>query len=136
MKKIPLHCNNLVNYIIINIIDYLKNGVQKHELIYEKTGIFACEFILNGQTDSCHPISLIVTYLLENGCNINEKDNDEYTSLLLASQGGHLEIVKYLLENGSNINEKSIFKSSCILIASYNGHLEIVKYLVNEQGCS
>jgi len=44
--------------------------------------------------------------LKEGKVDINKKDKDGNTALILASWNGHNEIVKSLLANGANINEK------------------------------
>ena len=46
-----------------------------------------------------------VKLLIENGADINAKDEDGYTVLMHASFNGYLEIVKYLIEKGANVNE-------------------------------
>ena len=59
------------------------------------------------------------------------------TSLILASQKGHLEVIKYLHKNGANIEAKTdtiskisfINGSTSLNMASFIGHLEVVKYL-------
>ena len=49
----------------------------------------------------------IVKYLLENGADINAKDNYGTTALMKASSNGQLEIVQFLIENGADINIKN-----------------------------
>ena len=46
----------------------------------------------------------LVKKLIAAGANINEKDNDGYTALHLASWNGHLEIVKELIAAGANVD--------------------------------
>jgi len=48
----------------------------------------------------------IIKLLIENGVNINEKDDNNKTALFYATKYGQVEIVKLLIENGANINEK------------------------------
>ena len=74
-------------------------------------------------------------WLIENGCSINDRNDDNESCLMLASMEGHLETVKWLIENGSSINERDDNEYSCLLRASMGGHLEIVKWLI-ENGCS
>ncbi|OEJ15271.1 hypothetical protein BFL38_13275 [Brachyspira hampsonii] len=42
--------------------------------------------------------------LIEKGADVNAKDNDNWTALMLASDNGHLEVVKYLLDKGADVN--------------------------------
>ena len=49
----------------------------------------------------------IIKILVENGANVNSKNNDLYdglTPLHFASNSGHEELVQYLLETGANVN--------------------------------
>ena len=59
-----------------------------------------------------------------------ENGADYTNALRLASREGHLEIVKLLIENGANINAKDNDGETALMRASYNGHLEVVKYLI------
>ena len=59
-----------------------------------------------------------------------ENGADYTNALRLASREGHLEIVKLLIENGANINAKDNDGETALMGASYNGHLEVVKYLI------
>ena len=76
----------------------------------------------------------IVKYLVENGADINAKDNNGWTSLIHAAYNGHLEVVKYLVENKADINAIGKYFGfdglTSLMFASMNGHLEVVKYLV------
>ena len=66
----------------------------------------------------------IVQYLVENGANINAKDDDKgRTALMFASRDGHLEVVKYLVESGANINAKTDEGWTALMSASRPRHL-------------
>ena len=43
---------------------------------------------------------LVATVLLKNGANVNAKDSDGYTSLLLAKMCGHARMVELLMAYG------------------------------------
>ena len=57
--------------------------------------------------------------------DINAKNKDGETALMLASSEGHLEMVKLLVENGANY-------TNALRLASREGHLEVVKYLIEK----
>ena len=40
----------------------------------------------------------IVEFLIDNGVNIEEKTKNQYTSLHVACEDGHLSIVQYIIE--------------------------------------
>ena len=43
----------------------------------------------------------LIKYLSKKGANMNEKDNNKNTPILLAALNGHYSIVKYLYNNGA-----------------------------------
>ena len=48
-----------------------------------------------------------VIELVGKGANVNEKDEDGDTALMLASRHGYVEVVKTLIENGAKVNIKN-----------------------------
>ena len=68
---------------------------------------------------------------LESKIDVNGKERWNETSLITASENGHLEIVKDLVENGADVNSKDEDGKIALNKASSSGHLEIVKYLVS-----
>ena len=52
--------------------------------------------------------------------------------LLIACEGGNIQIIEYLLENGSSIDEKDYCKNTCLHKAACGGNIETVKYLLNK----
>jgi ankyrin repeat protein/preprotein translocase subunit SecA len=77
----------------------------------------------------------VVKYLLEQGSDIEEKDEDGMTALVYASKAGRLDTVKYLVEQGANIEDKDNVCRALLISAAQNGHLELLKYLA-EQGAN
>ena len=74
----------------------------------------------------------LVRSLVENGVNVHQVDQDDWTALMNASQTGHLEIVKILVECGSDVNQKDEDDWTSLVTASCNGHIDIVTFLL---GC-
>ncbi len=56
--------------------------------------------------DACRSgdLSLVEDLLLAQGANVHEKDEDDNTPILVASENGHLSIVELLLYNGANLH--------------------------------
>lgn len=61
----------------------------------------------------------IIKYLVEQGADVNAKDNKGIVPLLYVRS--NYEIVKYLIENGANINVKDT-----------NGHTLLATYIYDE----
>ena len=64
--------------------------------------------------------------LLKNGANPNlALSSDGYTSLIMATQNGHIEIVKILLERGANPDQA---RSSYGMYSCSNGGYSQTRY--------
>ncbi len=61
--------------------------------------------------------------------DINVKDNEGNTALILASSFGHIEIVKFLIQAGADVNVRVPVGFTALMLASLKGHTEIVKLL-------
>lgn len=70
-----------------------------------------------------------VIRLLNEGADINAKDNNGLTALIWASNNGYVEVVKVLLERGAEINVKDNCGWTALMLASVQDHTEVVKLL-------
>ncbi len=76
-----------------------------------------------------------VENLINKKANMNYKDANGQTPLILASISGNIEVIELLLKQKNiNINEKDNNNSTALIHASAEGNIETVKYLV-ENGC-
>ena len=71
-----------------------------------------------------------VKELLLNGADVNFKDEDGNTSLIIASRYGFSEIIKVLILNNADINLRNNNGNSSLNIASLYCHYDIVKVLL------
>ena len=78
--------------------------------------------------------TIIVNELLENGADVNAKDNWGHTALIKASYEGHTEIMKTLLKMGAEVNEKDNDGYTALITATEKGHINIVELLSNQDG--
>ena len=67
--------------------------------------------------------------LLARGANIEAVAQSGWTSLLVASYRGHLDIVRELLARGANVNV-TIGGRTPLMQASYYGQVEVVRALL------
>lgn len=61
--------------------------------------------------------------LIENGADVNAKDNTGVTPLMFASTLDHHAVAKLLIESGSDVNAKDNDGWSALIFAAYNGNL-------------
>jgi ankyrin repeat protein len=67
--------------------------------------------------------------LLNKGANVNAKNKDGESPLLVAAAKDLDLIVQVLLENGANVKAKDKDSNTALMLASENGHTEIVELL-------
>lgn len=70
----------------------------------------------------------IIELLLNNGANLQKENNFGYTSLMLASMKGNVEIVKYLILKGANIDAQNNKGDTALILAK---HSDVVQLLTN-----
>ncbi|RMJ19694.1 hypothetical protein CDV36_000691 [Fusarium kuroshium] len=66
--------------------------------------------------------------LLRKGTDIDETDQQYYTSLMRASEAGHHAVVAFLIKEGARID--SAHSRRAMSLSLKNGHVEIVKLLI------
>ena len=61
----------------------------------------------------------VVELLLSKGANINDKDDDGWSSIIWASNQGHVHVVKLLLSKGANLHEITNHGSTAISLSLF-----------------
>jgi ankyrin repeat protein len=70
---------------------------------------------------------LAIRDLLASGINIEAKDRNGRTALLIATHGNKINAASALIEAGADVNAKDAINDSPYLYAGARGHLEILK---------
>jgi ankyrin repeat protein len=73
----------------------------------------------------------VVSFLLKNGADIDDRDLIDQTPLIVASQHGCKDIVELLLKAGSNIKHKNQQGETALISATQEGHIDVVKFLLD-----
>ena len=82
---------------------------------------------LQGKTEVC-------SLLLHHGANIDSKNVNGFTAMILASQQGHSDTVKMLHERGADVFATNRQDAGAVHMASQNNRAETVQYLVEQAG--
>lgn len=72
----------------------------------------------------------LVRSFLDNGANIEVKNNLGATPLIFAAIKGHSEVAELLLERGADVNAKTTTGITPLIAATVGGHEDIVKLLL------
>ena len=78
-----------------------------------------------------------VVYLLENGANVNARENDGSTALINSIYHRNFELTKFLIDSGANVNvvnkdgESALLKACCFDSRDPENDYRIVEYLLD-----
>ena len=77
----------------------------------------------------------LVTVLVATGANVNAKDKDGCSILMMAAIQSDIVILEILAVKGANVNAKANNGKTALMVAAYHGRADAVKYLI-ERGAS
>ena len=80
---------------------------------------------LDGDTES-------VKELINQGGDINQRDDNGRTALMFAVVNGHYETMKVLLEHGADVNARSNEGGTALMGGAFTGDLRIVQALLDK----
>lgn len=91
--------------------------------------------LLNNQNTTIHEAARnndkSIHTLIKLGANLNIKDHEGETPLMIAAEKGHIDLVQTLKCHGADINLENKHHETALYIAAKNGHKEIVELLIN-----
>ena len=73
----------------------------------------------------------LVKVLIDAGADIETRDKDSRTPLVLSCEKGNLPIVKMLVEAGAEVRAIDKYGYACLVLAAVYGHTETVRFLVS-----
>ena len=71
--------------------------------------------------------------LLDEGLDVNGKNNNGWSALMIAASQGNMEMLKLLIEKGAAVDEKNTQGQTPLIFAAHWGHADVVMLLI-EQG--
>ena len=74
----------------------------------------------------------IVQWYIDNKANIECKDNEGRTPLLLCAELGNLNLVYRFISYGAEFTETDEEGNTALHLAAINGHAELVSYFIND----
>lgn len=72
----------------------------------------------------------LIRFLVDNGANVNVRNDDGCTPLHFACESGEIDIVEYLVFKGADL-EVETFEETPLFKAVSQGHSKVVKYLID-----
>ncbi|SUI98093.1 Ribulose-5-phosphate 4-epimerase and related epimerases and aldolases [Sphingobacterium spiritivorum] len=106
-------------------------------LIFSIIFLNACEADMKTETSSQLQTSIVeavkanqlaeVESLLKNGANVNSKDKNAKSLLLIATQSRYIEMARLLVNNGADVNLQDDIFDSPFLYAGAAGYTELVQ---------
>ena len=75
-------------------------------------------------------IAEVQRLIKEEGYDVNAKDIEGKTALMLSAEKGWEKVVKLLLEKNADVNAKNIYNSNALILATANRHVNCVKLLL------
>ena len=73
----------------------------------------------------------VVEVLIDAGADIETKNDEVRSPLLVASISGELTTVKMLVEAGADVRATDAKRNTCLIFAAHHGHTDTVRYLVS-----
>jgi ankyrin repeat protein len=71
----------------------------------------------------------VIQHLINNGADVNIRDNFGYTALIWASFYGHIDIVRLLIDAGADVNASANDGWTALAWAEWNNNTDIVELL-------
>src|SRR5216683_1405726 len=122
-----------------DIVPSLSSGGSYILNVFEQRGLTVRGIVMSGNDSKRRYNMITAAYQgdvkaaiaqLDKGADVNARDCDGDTALMLAAERGHIELVKVLLKNGADVNAANLNGETALMRAAYRGHVDVVKELL------
>lgn len=118
----------------LNKLKYIIQDQEDEQSTIEILKGYDIEIDIDGGTPLHHAIinnkNVVVTYLIDNGANVNALYEGDYTPLMFAIDRDNNEMAKLFLEHGANVHLVDKHGNGALWKAVFHNNLEIVRLLV------
>ena len=80
----------------------------------------------NGRTD-------VIQHMLQEGCNIDQQDEEGYTAICEAAYRGQIKTIEFLIKHCANLNIASTSGMTPLLSSLQNGHFDAAQLLIQNK---
>lgn len=70
------------------------------------------------------------------GANVDARDRNKQTALIIAAEKGNADIVRILIDAGANVNAGDMFDITALFKAAEKNHIDCVKILIANNGAA
>lgn len=74
----------------------------------------------------------IIALLIEKGADVNAKDSNGSTALIMAAEKGHKEVIALLIEQGADVNVRGKYGWPALFVAARKDHKEVIALLIEK----
>lgn len=119
-----------ITYIVLLLLVAILRPLQA-SFLYKATRYIKGAYINKRlRTNALYGYLNNVKYYFVQGADIDAKDFDGKTALLLSAQEGHLDCVRYLYQKGADVRAEDKYTYTALLLSACNGHFDCLKFLV------
>src|SRR5216683_3513030 len=122
-----------------DIVPSLSSGGSYILNVFEQRGLTVRGIVMSGNDSKRRYNMITAAYQgdvkaaiaqLDKGADVNARDCDGDTALMLAAERGHIELVKVLLKNGADVNAANLNGETALMRAAENDRAAAVKILL------
>lgn len=113
----------LISFLLTPIVSYSQDDSLAMHAMHDFDDDFYVQDAENGDIDA-------VKQFINNGINIDVRNQLSHTALMRAAYGGHPEVVKFLIENGADVNLSTWEGHTSLYFAVIENRVEIAELLI------